>query len=196
MTDDFDELTGRIAGQQYQLSSDATQRHQAMLRALTSETDPAPAPAPAEPVSLTSRRRTRSMAIIAAAVVATAGIGVGTAAAFGVFSAEPTSRDIAHCYATTDLDDPSNHTDFMVAQGPANPDGVVDAAGWAMEVCTGGWMQGRFSDTDPKVSDPDPSRTDFPVPELTPCVLEDGSVGVFPGPERVCADLGLGNALL
>lgn len=185
MSDDFDDLAARVAAREYRIDPAVADRH---LAGLMSE------PAP---LARSSRRRGR-VVLVAAVVVATVGAGIGTAAAFGVFSAPPTERGIAHCYATVDLDDPSNHTDFMVAVTPEeqDADGIGDAAAAALEVCSGGWAQGRFSATDPKVSDPHPSRIDFPVPYLVACVLPDGSVGVFPGNDRTCAGLNLPSALL
>ena len=176
--------SGVLSGE---IDSEVVERHLAMLADLTQ-------PEPAKP----RRRLRRSVALVAAGVLVTAGAGVGTAAAFGVFSQAPADRGIAHCYATVDLDDPSNHTDFMLAVDPkeVHPGGVGDAAAIAMEVCEGGWAQGRFSATDPKVSDPDPTRADFPVPALVACVLPDGSVGVFPGDPRTCAILELPQALI
>ncbi len=188
MSNDYDDLAARIAAREYRIDPAVADRHLSALSGLTSE--------PAPPVQ-SSRRRGRVI-LVAAVVVATAGAGIGTAAALGVFSAPPSERGIAHCYATVDLDDPSNHTDFMVAVTPQerDADGVGDAAAAALEVCSGGWAQGRFSATDPKVSDPHPSRTDFPVPHLVACVLPGGSVGVFPGDDRTCAVLNLPSALL
>lgn len=185
--EDFDYLAARIARQQFQIDPAAAEQHLAMLADLT-RTEPTKA----------RRRWKRPVALIAVGVLVVGGAGVGTAAAFGVFSQAPADRSIAHCYATADLDDPTNHTDFMVAVTPQenDADGVGDAAAAALEVCTGGWAQGRFSATDPKVSDPHPSRTDYPVPPLVACVLPDGSVGVLPGDPRTCAALGLPTALL
>jgi len=185
--DEFDILTNRVAGRRYEIDPEVAVRHLAMLADLTHLDQVKP-----------RRRWRRSVAFITAGVLVTAGAGVGTAAAFGMFSQAPADRGIAHCYATADLDDPNNHTDFMVAVKPLgeHPNGVGDAAAAAMEVCTGGWAQGRFSVTDPKVSDPHPNRTDFPVPPLVACVLPDGTVGVFPGDARTCAILEIPQALL
>jgi hypothetical protein len=186
--DELDRLTNRVAGHHYKIDPEVAERHLAMLADLTQQ------PEQAKP----RRRWRRSVALIATGVLVTAGAGVGTAAAFGVFSQAPADRSIAHCYATVDLDDPGNHTDFMLAVDPKeiHPGGVGDAAAIAMEVCEGGWAQGRFSATDPKVSDPHPTRADFPVPPLVACVLPDGSVGVFPGDPRTCAILELPQALI
>ena len=190
MADDFDDLTRRVSRQRYEVSDATAERHRRQLQDLVGATSRPPDRSPAP------RRRLRMVATITAGLVTTAAVGVGTAAAFGFFRTAPTLRDIAHCYTTADLDDPGNHNDFAVALDFDRPDPTADAAALALEICAGGWAQGRFSATDPKVSDALSTRTDLPVPPLTACVLDDGSVAVFPGPETVCADLGIANALL
>lgn len=190
MSDNFDDLARRISEQRFQISDAAADRHRQQLQDLVDATSRTPARPPVP------RRRLRMISTITAGVITTAAIGVGTAAAFGVFSTPPTLRDIAHCYTTVDLDDPDNHNDFAVALDFDHPNPTADAAALALEICTGGWAQGRFSDTDPKIIDPQSTRTDYPVPPLTACVLDDGSVAVFPGGEQVCTDLGIPNALV
>lgn len=192
MSEDFDELTQRIARQRYKVSDAAAERHRQQLEHLTR----AVPDLPRRGGSVGPRRRFRKTTTVVAGIVAALAIGVGTAAAFGVFSTPPTLRDIAHCYTTVDLDDPTNHNDFAVALDFDQPDLTADAAAMALDICAGGWAQGRFSDTDPKITDPQGTRTDYPVPPLTACVLDDGSVAVFPGTEEVCNDLGIANALL
>jgi hypothetical protein len=147
-----------------------------------------------EPAALNPRKwrrpRAKRLALIAGTSVVLLGAGVGTAAAFGAF-ATPSERGVAHCYATADLNDDGNHTNFAWADRAGSSIENGDAARAAMEVCSSGWSQGRFHTTDPKVTDPDPAGHQFPVPKLTPCVLKTGAVGVMPGPENVCAQLGL-----
>lgn len=60
-------------------------------------------------------------AIVTAGVLVLSAGGVSVAAAFGAFST-PTNRNVAHCYATADLHDPTNHTDFAIAT-PRSPVG-------------------------------------------------------------------------
>lgn len=129
--------------------------------------------------------------MIGAALVVASGVGVGTAAALGAFHAEPpTDRRTAHCYTTASLSDPTNHEDFAVATG-GNPS-LHDAATSALDVCRGGWLQGRYSTTDPEIAlDPKPPPWNYPVPPLVACVLKNGQVGVFPGRAATCQRLGL-----
>ena len=122
---------------------------------------------------------------------AISGIGVGTAAALGWLSAPPSDRRIAHCYTTAALGDPSNVLDVSVAANGANPT-IPDAARTAMDICSGAWLQGRLSATDPKVSlDPQPPPWDRPIPQLVACVLASGELGILPGQESTCNQLGL-----
>jgi len=162
------------------LSSDARQRHLAMLAELAS------APSPRRRWS-----RWRKFTITGLSVLLAGGIGVGAAAALGVFSEPPPDRSTAHCFTTDDLHDRTNHEDFMVAnKGSAIRE--TDAASKAMEICAGGWQQGRYSATDPKILlDPKPGPANSPVPPLVACVLRNGQVGVFPGDEQTCHKLGL-----
>ena len=179
MTDDDFE---RIASDQPELRvrPEVRQQH---LRLLADLVDSSP-----------GRRRLipKRAAIIAAGVVALSAGGMSVAAAFNAFST-PTNRNVAHCYATADLGDSTNHTNFAIAT-PVDPTVTValgDAASEALDTCAGDWSQGRFSSTDPKVRVPDTSGKKYPVPPLTACVLESGEVGVFPGTNDICQRLGL-----
>lgn len=135
----------------------------------------------------------RRWVLMLAAIVGLSGAGLGTAAALGLFSAPPTDRRIAYCFTTTDLGDPSNRVAVAVA---TPPDGGLpslgDAATGALDICSGGWLQGRLSATDPKVLlDPKPPPWNYPIPPLVVCVLPSGEVGVFPGSAATCERLGL-----
>jgi hypothetical protein len=170
------------------LSEQARQRHLSMLAEL------ADADLSGVAGNTAKRRSRRGVLVVATAAIVASGVGVGTAAALGVFrSAPPTDRHIAHCYTTADINDPSNHEDIAVGVGTGggNPS-LRDAATAALDICRGGWMQGRYRATDPKILlDPKSSPWDYPVPHLTVCVLKSGQVGVFPGTEATCAELGL-----
>lgn len=157
---------------------DATRTaHQRMLAAL-----------PADPGDRPKRHRLR-LIIAGGAVLVIGGAGVGTAAALGAFSQAPTDRGMGSCYTAADLDAP--HGDFAVS----STDGIPgDAAGAALELCSHFFGSGFYSATDPDYRDPmvDPNGpATHPVPPLIPCVMDDGSVGVFPGTAETCADLGL-----
>ena len=194
MTDDpdaytqFDDAVRRLG--ELQLSDEAKHRHLMRLANLPNHT-----------TAYTQRprnRRRRVLAAIAAAVVAS-GVGVGAAAALGAFRSEPpTDRRIARCYATDSLIEKHNFEEIGVAVGAGggNPS-LRDAASSALDICRGGWLQGRYSATDPEVVlNPKPPPWNYPVPPLVACVLESGQVGVFPGTEATCEGLGLAVAEL
>lgn len=182
-TGDFDELFSQQA--ELPISESAREQHLRLIHQLTQ-------------LSQKPRRwRWKRWTIVLAAVVGVSGAGFGTAAALGAFT-PPTDRRTATCFTTMDLHDPTNREDFAVATSPddANPS-LRDAAASALNICAGGWKQGRFSTSDPKISlDPKSAPWNYPVPPLVACVLPNGEVGVFPGDAPTCASLRLPNAQL
>lgn len=138
-------------------------------------------------------RPTRRRAVLIAGIaVVTAGAGVGTAAALGLLSAKPTDRRFASCYATDDVHSTTNHLDITVATPSGADPTEKDAANSALDICTGAWQQGRLSSTDPHVKeDPEPPPWNRKVPPLIACVLPSGQVGIFPGTEPSCQQMGL-----
>jgi hypothetical protein len=122
-------------------------------------------------------QRYRRLGLAAGSFVAVCGLGTGAAAAFGAFPSEPPpDRSIAHCYTTADLHDSHNHNDFTVATAPNEDVTIHSAANYAMQICREVWRQGLLNNT---------------APRLIPCVLHSGQVGVFPGTNETCAELGL-----
>lgn len=180
MNDDkFDDLFNELP--ELRISDAAREQHLRLINQLTTQTRVTP-------------HRWRKWAIVMTAAVGFSGVGLGTAAALGLF-ASPTDRRIAYCYTTADLHDPTNREDFSVATSPqdTNPS-LHDAAASALDICAGGWQQGRFSATDPKISlDPKAPPWNHPIPHLVACVLPNGAVGVLPGSVNTCTDLGLPN---
>ncbi len=170
----------------HQLSDAARERHRAMLASLSADT-------PTRRRSI--RRRTHRRAGIAAGIafVLVGGAGVGTAAALGLLSPKPPAdRRIAHCYTTDSLTSPDNREDVTVATGSAGNPSLRDAASSAVDICRGGWQQGRYSEGGTKILlDPQPPPWNYPVPPLVACVLKSGEVGVFPGDSTTCQNLGL-----
>lgn len=174
--DKFDELFRELPD--LRISESAREQHFRLIDKLTTQPRKAP-------------RRWRKWAIVMTVAVGFSGVGLGTAAAFGLFSS-PTDRRIANCYTTADLHDPTNREDFSVATSPNEDPTLHDAAASALDICAGGWQQGRFSTTDPMISlDPKPPPWNYPIPRLVACVLPSGAVGVFPGDDTTCTRLGL-----
>ncbi len=180
----FDEAVRNLP--RYELPADVEAEHLRMLAELASQ----------EPTRRRARLRAAAprhrAAVIAASVVVLFGVGAGTAAALGVFSAEPTDRRIAVCYATASLDQDDNHLDVIVANDAGDDPSERDAASSAIDICAGGWHQGRLTSTPPYTSEePMAAPWDREVPLLVACVLSTGQVGVFPGSTYTCTALGL-----
>lgn len=151
------------------------------------------------PTQQCKTRIRRRLVLPVAAVVGAAAIGTGTAAALGAFapSAPVADRTTAYCFASSaDLTTPANQIAFMVGveEGSGR---TPDAAAAARSICEGAWQQGRMHpDAEIKVTDPVPGVFDAPVPALTACVLDNGSVGIIPGDAQTCNQIGLPNAQL
>jgi len=170
-----------------ELSPEAKERHLQMLADMAGDSRKA-----AEGTQPRRRSPRRRALVIAIAVLTIGLVGVGTAAAFGFFSAKPTDRRVAVCYATADLSNAANHFDVAVATSGGRSPTERDAAGSALQICAGAWQQGRLSDKPPMVrEDPREPPWTYPVPALIVCVLPTGQVGVFPGKPVTCQGLGL-----
>lgn len=192
MTDDReDEFLAALARvPRLRLSEDTKKRHLSALADLSAQ------PVPALRRSQRLRSRLRRTGVIVLAAVGVFGASLGTAAALGVFTS-PTDMDIALCYATANLNEPGNHTEFSVAIADGENPHVHNAANLALEICAEAWRQGRLSITEPHVREPVHAVTvERPVPQLIACVLPSGQVGVFPGSEATCLRLGLHAAIL
>jgi hypothetical protein len=149
----------------------------------------------AGPSSDTGRRAGRRGRLVAAVVagVVLAGTGGGLAAAFLSRSA-PSDEGMVRCFAvaTPSFQDGSLFLDAGYASGPG--DGPASAARAAIDVCGALWANGDLLAAPPykPAVPPEPGQAPaLPVPELNACVLPEGYVGVFPGPEGTCAALGL-----
>jgi len=108
------------------------------------------------------RRRRRPGPRFLVVVVGVGAIGTAAAGAF-INSRQPTRTQAAACYETSSLPSPST---FAVSTDDRS----------AIDSCWRVWRNGKFSPT------PTP-------PRLVACVLEPGSIGVFPGGPEVCARL-------
>jgi hypothetical protein len=142
-------------------------------------------------VTKLERRRTlgRRMTALAGAVAIAAGI---TGGVLVVIQASATMKNVAECYASTDLN--SHHTGVVVAdkdgQAAQTPSSVNDRIATGTENCGAVWRLGRF-EADPNAVQ---SGRDFPVPNLVACTLPDGRFAYFPSANsasEVCSHLGL-----
>jgi hypothetical protein len=115
--------------------------------------------------------------------------GAGAATAF-LTRAQPDDPEIVRCFSMAAPPFTSGAPgSYDASYGPG--DGTLDqSAALAIELCGYGWAEGRLpwpETKPPGYTNPDPQ----PVPELQACILPDGIVGVFPGDERICTQLGL-----
>lgn len=124
--------------------------------------------APARIRAQAARARTRGRRRIVGAIAATALVGGGTAAAFFLRSDTPTDPVAVVCYEAADLE--------ARALDVAAPNGL------RADLCGPLWQDGSLGDGGL-------------VPPLTPCVLDGGGLGIFPGDATVCEKLGLALAV-
>lgn len=158
--------------------------------------DPSTAGEPAAAKSRRTGRRPGRRGRLVVAVVAgvvLAGTGGGLAAAFLSRSA-PSDEGMVRCFAvaTPSFEDESLFVDAGFASGPG--EGPASAAQAAVDVCGVLWANGDLLAAPPykPAVPPEPGQAPaLPVPELNACVLPEGYVGVFPGPDGTCAALGL-----
>lgn len=137
-------------------------------------------------------RRGRLVVAVVAGVVL-AGTGGGLAAAF-LSRTAPSDEGMVRCFAvvTPSFQDGSLFLDAGFASEPG--EGPASAARAAIDVCGVLWANGELLAAPPykPAVPPEPGRAPArPVPELNACVLQEGYVGVFPGPDGTCAALGL-----
>lgn len=150
-------------------------------------------------LDLGHRRKRRPWRIVLPAVLI-AGIGVTAGIAL---LAPVTEANYVHCLARAELGDDGSYPGTRVVVGSQTDDGPI-AISDAIAACTQVWRDGGLDADDPDglpgdpgtpPPPPDPDR-DSPVPpELTVCVLRDGSAAVVPGDRDVCLTLGLPNRL-
>ncbi|AHH98861.1 hypothetical protein GCM10010174_47370 [Kutzneria viridogrisea] len=116
--------------------------------------------------------------------------GSGTTKA-AIRTESPTIRDTAYCYKSASIT--STETNQHVPAGLAAASGRGDAAGHILEMCGIGWKENAYAWQPLK-----PPGQVYDVPPLVACVLnssavqaQSGAVGVFPGNQQTCADMGL-----
>ncbi len=147
----------------------------------------------ARPVSYRPRRvqRPSRRHLVGAVLAGVALVVAGGGLAVALTKAQPSETTFVRCFAlpTTDYGNPAYSLDVGLAVAVSDPSTATTAAS-ALDVCGGTWFRGELSTTAPYIV-PIPPGGGSPVPNLVACVLPDGFVGVFPGPEGTCAALGL-----
>ncbi|AHH99181.1 hypothetical protein GCM10010174_49420 [Kutzneria viridogrisea] len=111
-----------------------------------------------------------------------------------ISTAAPSQKTMAYCYRTADITIPTDATNQHVAVGiNGHIDGRGEVTGHIMNICRQAWEK-NYYDWFPASS----GQQQRSAPALVACVLnshavdaEEGSVGVFPGDEQTCANLGM-----
>ena len=117
----------------------------------------------------------------------------GTATAISVLRPEPVRvHDTARCYSEISSDFGESFPGGTIAS-PSSSNGDGGQVTAPIQACATLWQAGALPSRNP-FTDP-PTSNNYPVPELTGCVLPDGSAAVFPGPPDTCQKLGLPPAL-
>ena len=160
--------------------------HKQALRDLVAA-DPATTTTATPPVTRPRRRWRRGGITLLAGGLVLAGAGAATAF---LTRAQPDDPEIVRCFSVAAPPFTSGAPgSYDASYGPG--DGTLDqSAALAIELCGYGWAEGRLpwpETKHPGYTNPQPQ----PVPELQACILPDGIVGVFPGDERTCTQLGL-----
>jgi hypothetical protein len=141
-------------------------------------------------MAATRRRSRRPLFVASGAVLAAIATGAG-AYAYVSQSAPVTAKGEARCYTEASLTDGNDFTTVsQLAPGKSEPVAIDDA----VSTCSDLWRQGFLKlGAQGMVRQPDTSVS-HPVPQLTACVMPDGTAAVFPGPPSTCQDLSLPRA--
>ncbi|SHG35377.1 hypothetical protein [Streptoalloteichus hindustanus] len=115
-----------------------------------------------------------------------------------IWTEAPTVRDPAYCYKSADLTSKEINQHVPTSISGRTETGRGDTAAHIVELCRIAWRDNIYEWRPAK-----PAGEAHDVPDLVACVLssrsedvESGAVGVFPGDEQTCADLGLAVARL
>lgn len=139
---------------------------------------------------VTSSRHSRRPLILAGTAVA---VAIGTSAgayAYTSLSVPVTDKGQARCYTEASLTDGNDYTTIsQVAPGKAGVIAINDAIG----VCADLWRQGFLAPGAKRMAARPNTSIIHHVPQLTACVLQDGTAAVFPGPPSTCQTLSLPN---
>jgi hypothetical protein len=141
-------------------------------------------------MAATRRRSRRPLFLAGGAVLAAIATSAG-AYAYVSQSAPVTAKDEARCYTKASLTDGNDFTTVsQLAPGKAGLTAIDDA----VSTCSDLWRQGFLKlGAQGVVQQPDTSVS-HQVPQLTACVMSDGTAAVFPGPPSTCQDLSLPRA--
>jgi hypothetical protein len=145
----------------------------------------AKAPAPRRRVT---RVTARVVALVAGILVLVMG---GTAVAYVAFM--PATVPVANqtrCYTKASVGEGDDFYGTTVGQALSAGSNARKAEA-AVDICSSLWRQGILKLDSKQVGFPAENRTDYLVPSLVACRLENGIAAVFPGDEMTCSRLGL-----
>ena len=129
----------------------------------------------------------RRLAVVGASVGVAVLVAAGSAAAY-VSRAPATDPTYARCYLSASLAKDAVGTDVSMAFAPGEPE-IPNAPAHALEMCAT-WWNLQLTGVAHYDGATDGNNTP-PVPDLVACVLKNGAVGVFPGDDQTCFELGL-----
>jgi hypothetical protein len=137
-----------------------------------------------------ARWGTRGVVATGAATVVLVGGGVATAAAVQHLTARhATVTTSGRCYWEVSSDAGEGFPGTSAAMATSSDGWRPDLVEHLVADCAALWRAGVFQVGSPGSHVTATGR--HPVPELTACVLPDGSAAVYPGPVTVCDALGL-----
>jgi hypothetical protein len=110
--------------------------------------------------------------------------------AFVSHSATVTDKSEARCYTEASLTGGNDFT-TVAELAPGRGRAQVDDA---ISVCSDLWRQGFLALGATHIAQRPDTSVNHQVPQLTACVLSDGTAAVFPGPPSTCEALSLPNA--
>jgi hypothetical protein len=138
-----------------------------------------------------TRRRSRRPLFLAGGAVLVAIATSAGAYAYVSQSAPVTAKGEARCYTEASLTAGNDFTTIgQLASGGTGPVAIDDA----LSTCSDLWRQGFLELGGQGVVQQPDTLVSHAVPQLTACVMPDGTAAVFPGPPSTCQDLSLPSA--
>lgn len=115
----------------------------------------------------------------------------GAAVAFVAF-APATDLSVVRCFTLPEVGTEDDYYGTDAVAASPDQDGPVPVTE-AVALCADLWRQGALTYGVKSAPGPDQSstKTTYPIPELTACVLDSGIAGVFPADADICSRLGL-----
>ena len=114
-----------------------------------------------------------------------------------------TNKNVVHCFARAEVSDDGTYPGSGVIFGNPGSDAIVPIED-AIAACTLAWRDGSLDASEEDGTPggngtppppPNPDRNSPVPPDLTVCVMRDGTAAVIPGDKEVCTRLGLARPL-